>query len=60
MKLYKDPATNRIYAYEDNKSQDHLIKPTYIQLTSEEVAAFIAADDLLVQEAAKRLSGDVV
>lgn len=36
MKLYKNPQTNEIYAYEVDGSQDDLIKPELVPITNAE------------------------
>lgn len=43
MKHYKDPATNTLYAYEADGSQDNLIKPGLIAITDAEADAIRAA-----------------
>ena len=37
MKHYKDPTTNRIYAYEEDGSQDTHIKPHMVPITVDEI-----------------------
>jgi hypothetical protein len=39
MKHYKDPATNEIYAYEADGSQDEFIQPGLIAVTDSEIEA---------------------
>lgn len=38
MKHYKDPATNEIYAYEADGSQDDIIPAHFLSLTDDEVS----------------------
>jgi hypothetical protein len=45
MKHYKDPATNDLYAYEADGSQDAFIKEGLVAVADEEVAAIRAAQD---------------
>jgi len=39
MKLYRSLTTNKIYAYEEDGSQDHLISPNYVRVSQEEADA---------------------
>jgi hypothetical protein len=39
MKLYQDPATEEVFAYDPDGSQDHLIREGLLPITQEELAA---------------------
>lgn len=51
MKLYKSP-TNKVYAYEDDGSQDNLIPSDYVPITQAQADAIIAAETSVDQNKA--------
>ena len=48
MKYYINPETNKIYAFEDDGSQDHLIKDDYRSIAESEIS-FYNANQITLQ-----------
>lgn len=44
MKYYKDPDTNKVYAYDADGNQDNFIPKAYIAITKAQADALIAAE----------------
>ena len=51
MKHYKDPATNEIYAYEVDGSQDDIIPAHFLSLTDDEVSEIRLQLNQAIEEA---------
>jgi len=50
MKLFRDQASGRVYAYEPDGSQDELIKPEFVALSRSEAAAHFSAHALTLDK----------
>ncbi|EQM71788.1 hypothetical protein L682_29540 [Aquipseudomonas alcaligenes OT 69] len=59
MRLYRDPVSGQVFAYESDGSQDHLIGPRLVLMTPEEVEAYCNPQEAGEEQLIARLTAAV-